>query len=95
MTRYEIQTIKDKEAPHGVHYRVTEIATDSRVATCYLKENAQLVCDALNEYPGPRVEDRSPCKVCGSKTRLQIVDKREADDFGLKIGDPICWTCLA
>lgn len=53
--KYEIQKIKDKEAPHGVHYRVTEIATDSRVATCYYEENAQLVCDALNRETSVRV----------------------------------------
>jgi hypothetical protein len=46
---YEIQTIDDPDAPNGVHYRVSHAPTDSRIATCYLKENAGLVCQALNK----------------------------------------------
>jgi len=45
---YEIQTINSKE--DGLNYRITHISSDSRVATCYLKENAELVCEALNAY---------------------------------------------
>lgn len=30
------------------HFRITDNHTDSRVATCYVKENADLVCEALN-----------------------------------------------
>lgn len=47
MKTYEIQTINSKE--DGLNYRITHISSDSRVATCYLKENAELVCDALNK----------------------------------------------
>ena len=36
----------------GDNYRVTHIPTDSRVATCYLEENAQHVCSALNKMGG-------------------------------------------
>ena len=39
--KYEIQKVND-------NYRITHIKTDSRIATCYLKYNADLVCDALN-----------------------------------------------
>jgi len=45
---YEIQEIEDKSTSLGIHYRITEIATDSRVATCYLSDNARLICDTLN-----------------------------------------------
>lgn len=48
MARYEVQTIDDAEAPAGVHYRITDIVGDNRVATCYVKENADFVCEALN-----------------------------------------------
>jgi chromosome segregation ATPase len=43
---YEIQEMEF--IGYGVNFRITEIATDSRVATCYLRENAVKVCDALN-----------------------------------------------
>lgn len=29
-------------------FRITDMLTDSRVATCYVKENADLICHALN-----------------------------------------------
>src|SRR5690606_21296355 len=31
-------------------FRVTDTRTDSRVATCYVQSNADLVCAALNAY---------------------------------------------
>lgn len=94
--KYEIQTIKDKEAPSGYHYRITEIATDSRVATCYLEENAKLVCDALNERTINRSsEPQRLCAICGNKTKLTIHTKSEANELGVRIGDPVCWDCLA
>ncbi len=44
--RYEIQEIKIvKEKPN---FRITDTRTDSRIATCYLRENAEFVCEALN-----------------------------------------------
>ena len=48
MDRFEVQKI-DSDTD-GVNYRVTDIRTDSRIATCYLEDNANLVCDALNAY---------------------------------------------
>jgi len=42
---YEVQA-----GPNIDGYRVTEIATDSRIATCYARENAELVVAALNAY---------------------------------------------
>lgn len=44
--KYEIQVTEDEDKKKN--YRITHINSDSRVATCYLKENADLVCDALN-----------------------------------------------
>jgi hypothetical protein len=48
--KYEVQTIETTE---GVNYRITEKATDSRIATCYVKDNADLVCKALNKLDEP------------------------------------------
>jgi hypothetical protein len=42
--RYEAQHMKGASGD----YRITDKTTDSRVATCYLKENANLVVNALN-----------------------------------------------
>ena len=50
MDKYEIQLINSPT--DGLNYRVTHVQSDSRVATCYLKEHAELVCDALNAYSG-------------------------------------------
>lgn len=47
--KYEIQVMKDEDK---INYRITHINSDSRVATCYLKENADLVCEALNSTYG-------------------------------------------
>lgn len=46
--RYDYETIQDKTVKAGVHYRVRDIDTDSRIATCYLECNAKLVVAALN-----------------------------------------------
>lgn len=50
--RYEIQTINSPK--DGLNYRITDKNGDNRVATCFLKEHADLVCQALNYY-----EDRN------------------------------------
>lgn len=42
--RYEAQYIMTKPG----HWRVTDTTTDSRVATCYVEENAEAVVAALN-----------------------------------------------
>lgn len=46
--KYEVQMVESSK--DGMSYRVTEIKTDSRIATCYLLENAYLVANALNAY---------------------------------------------
>lgn len=46
--RYSIQEIADDKTRDGIHYRITDNNGDNRIATCYLKENAELVCEALN-----------------------------------------------
>lgn len=46
--RYSVQTINSKT--DGKNYRVTDNTTDSRIATCYIEENAELICKALNFY---------------------------------------------
>lgn len=45
--KYEVQFIKDQEGEKG-NYRITHIPSASRVATSYSKENADIVCSALN-----------------------------------------------
>jgi hypothetical protein len=54
--KYEVQIIDSPE--QGVNYRVTHVATDSRIATCYVAEHAELICDALNAYNGTSFDDR-------------------------------------
>ena len=46
--RYTIELIKSEK--DGQNYRITDTLSDSRVATCFLKENAELVCAALNAF---------------------------------------------
>lgn len=46
---YAIEPLQDKESGE-ISYRITHVATDSRVATCYLAQNALLVCEALNRF---------------------------------------------
>lgn len=46
--KYEIQTIEDDLGQES--YRITDNKTNSRVATCYLLENANKVVDALNKH---------------------------------------------
>ena len=48
MKRFEIQVINRSLGQK--EYRITHINTDSRIATCFLEENAKFVCDALNAY---------------------------------------------
>lgn len=45
---FETQIVQDKEAGQ-VYYRITHIPTNSLMAICYLYENAQLICNALNK----------------------------------------------
>lgn len=44
---YSYEEIPDATASSGVHYRVHD-AADNRVATCYLRENAERIVEALN-----------------------------------------------
>lgn len=46
--RYEIQTINSET--DGLNYRVTDKHNDDRIATCYDKEHAAIICKALNYY---------------------------------------------
>lgn len=45
---YEVQEGMDRDL--NKQFRVTDTRTDSRVATCYVQSNADLVCAALNAY---------------------------------------------
>lgn len=45
--RYEIQAFRDPLDDSSA-YRITDRTSDSRIATCYVQTNAELVCDALN-----------------------------------------------
>jgi hypothetical protein len=46
--RYEVQTITDKTTTSGVHYRISDMKGDNRVATCYDVDHAIIVTHALN-----------------------------------------------
>lgn len=46
--RYEIQTINSET--DGRNYRITDKHNDNRIATCYDKEHAAIICKALNYY---------------------------------------------
>ena len=57
--RYEAQYITTGIASH---WRVTDKTTDSRIATCYQKENADLIVSALNAAPQAGLGISSPHK---------------------------------
>ena len=59
--RYEAQYIDNVEEPN---WRITDKTTDSRIATCYLKENADLIVSALNAAPQPSTatDSTAPCR---------------------------------
>lgn len=44
---FSVQTIEDKKTRSGKLYRITD-AEDDRVATCYLRENADEIVELLN-----------------------------------------------
>lgn len=54
--RYKAEWVRTPNAETKGHWRITDVTSDTRVATCYLRANAQLVVDALNgaadEPPG-------------------------------------------
>jgi len=53
--RYEVQRITDgKQYGAHVEFRVTDKRTDSRIATCYVQENAEFIVAALNALPSKR-----------------------------------------
>lgn len=51
---YAIEWIEVPESPTKGHWRVFNKRTDSRIATCYLRDNAEIVCAALNRSHEPR-----------------------------------------
>lgn len=53
--RYEAQRITDgKQYGAHVEFRITDKKTDSRIATCYVQENAEFIVAALNALPSER-----------------------------------------
>ena len=49
--RYKAVRMDDgKTFGRHVEWRITDTKTDSRVATCFVSENAELVTAALNTY---------------------------------------------
>lgn len=46
--RYKAEWIKPARASEEGNFRITDTQGDNRVATCFLKENADLVTRALN-----------------------------------------------
>lgn len=54
--RYEIQTIDSPT--EGLNYRITDTRGDNRIATCYDKNHAELVCKALNYYEGRAAQEK-------------------------------------
>lgn len=53
--RYEVQRITDgKKFGAHVEFRVTDKLNDSRIATCYVQENAEFIVAALNVLPSEK-----------------------------------------
>ncbi len=50
--RFEIQRLPLKNGT-AIDHRITDMRSDSRVATCYDPDNARMVCDALNAFIAP------------------------------------------
>jgi hypothetical protein len=50
--KFDYETIKDPSvtggATPGVHYRVRDVTSDNRIATCFDRANAEFVVRALN-----------------------------------------------
>lgn len=65
---YEVQKITKSDGQIE-NYRVTHIATDSRVATCFDKDNAQMVCDALNK--------QNKCEIIVNLQITSLLPKKE------------------
>ena len=63
---YEVQEGMDRDL--NKQFRVTDTRTDSRVATCYVQSNADLVCAALNAYTADEPADGYKFNV-GDKVR--------------------------
>jgi hypothetical protein len=59
-SRYRADKIKHRDADANLawHWRITDLTTDSRIATCYVWENAKLVTKALNELARMKSERR-------------------------------------
>lgn len=86
--RYEIQRI---EIPGGgIDHRITETSTDSRVATSYHPDNAQLVCDALNAY-AERPSDRMEQVIAAAVSRSHCIPRAPLCCWQYRTGssDPI------
>jgi len=52
--RYQIVAFRDALDDSSA-YRITDTRADSRVATCYVQDNAEMVRDALNRAPTPEL----------------------------------------
>lgn len=50
MKRYEVQVIA--QGTPEQNFRITDTIGDNRIGTCYYAEEAELICDALNNYCG-------------------------------------------
>ena len=68
--RYEVQRITDgKKFGEHVNFRITDKLTDSRIATCYSRENADFIVARLNSIVY--------CRMCGVSS-----EGRPCDDAG-------------
>jgi uncharacterized protein YbcC (UPF0753/DUF2309 family) len=53
--RYEVQRIVERGG--NASFRVTDKTSDSRIATCYIEENARFIVEVLNAEPALRAEN--------------------------------------
>lgn len=83
--RYEVQTVDSPS--YGRNYRVTDTDGDNRIATCFEKEHANLVCKALNFLVDNKMDKRYYVQtVRGEKTatHYEIIDSHFDAAIGQK-----------
>ena len=73
--RYEIQTKKYCET--ASKYRVVDTISDKTIATCFVEENAELVCASLNFKH--EIDNVTPT-VCECGNELGNTDEKECEE---------------
>ncbi len=73
--RYEIKTKKHCETVSK--FRVVDTISDNTIATCFVEENAELVCASLNFKH--EIDTTTPIK-CDCGNDLETADEKEAQE---------------